>query len=185
MVSVYFFTVPTIRFQVRYVFLVLAHDRRRIVPFNVTAHPTAEWTAQQLREAFPFDLVPRYLLRDRHGILGRELRSDVKAMGIQEVLSTPRSPWERALVERVIGTIRRECLDPVIVFHPASLHRHVKSLLAYDPESRKHLSLAKDSPEPRPVHSAECGAVVAITASRRTSSPIRAARRLNWRSSPR
>jgi transposase InsO family protein len=161
-VSVDFFTVPTIRFQVRYVFLVLAHDRRRIVPFNVTAHPTAEWIAQQLREAFPFDQVPRYLIRDRDGIFGSEFRSDVKAMGIQEVLSTPRSPWERALVERVIGTIRSECLDPVIVFHQASLHRHVKSLLAYDPESRKHLSLAKDSPEPMPRHSAECGAVVAI-----------------------
>ena len=119
---------------------------------------TAEWTAQQLREAFPFDQLPRYLLRDRDGILGSEFRRDGKAMGIQEVLSTPRSPWERALVERVIGTIRRECLDPVIVFHPASLHRHVKSFLAYYHESRTHRSLAKDSPEPRPHHSAECGA---------------------------
>ena len=101
MVSVDFFTVPTIRFQVLYVFLVLAHDRRRIVHFNVTAHPTAEWTAQQLREAFPFDQVPRYLLRDRDGIFGREFRKDVKAMGIKEVLSAPRSPWQRAYVERV------------------------------------------------------------------------------------
>ena len=83
-------------------------------------------------------------------------------MGIQEVLSTPRSPWERAYVERVIGTIRRECLDHVIVFNQATLYRHVKSFLAYYHESRTHLSLAKDSPEPRPVHEAECGAVVAI-----------------------
>jgi putative transposase len=141
---------------------VLAHDRRRIVHFNVTAHPTAEWTAEQLREALPFDQAPRYLLRDRDGIFSSEFRSEVKSTGIKEVLSTPRSPWERAFVERVIGTIRRECLDHVIVFNQASLYRHVKSFLAYYHESRTHLSLAKDSPEPRPVHSAECGAVVAI-----------------------
>jgi putative transposase len=120
MVSVDFFTVPTIRFQVLYVFLVLAHDRRRIVHFNVTAHPTAEWTAQQLREAFPFEQIPRYLLRDRDRIFGGEFRKDVKAMGIKEVLSAPRSPWQRAYVERVIGTIRRECLDHVIVLNEAS-----------------------------------------------------------------
>src|SRR5215831_330244 len=121
MVSVDFFTVPTIRFQVLYVFLVLAHDRRRIVHFNVTAHPTAEWTAQQLREAFPFEQIPRYLLRDRDRIYGREFRKDVKAMGIKEVLSAPQSPWQRAYVERVIGTIRRECLDHMIVLNEASL----------------------------------------------------------------
>ena len=155
MVSVDFFTVPTIRFQVLYVFLVLAHDRRRIVHFNVTAHPTAEWTAQQLREAFPFEQIPRYLLRDRDGIFGSEFRKDVKAMGIKEVLSAPRSPWQRAYVERVIGTIRRECLDHVIVLNEASLYRHVKSFLAYYHESRTHLSLAKDAPNPRPVHAAE------------------------------
>ena len=162
MVSVDFFTVPTIRFQVLYVFLVLAHDRRRIVHFNVTAHPTAEWTAQQLREAFPFEQIPRYLLRDRDRIFGDEFTKDVKAMGIKEVLSAPRSPWQRAYVERVIGTIRRECLDHVIVLNEASLYRHVKSFLAYYHESRTHLSLAKDPPEPRPVHPPELGAVVAI-----------------------
>jgi putative transposase len=136
MVSIDFFTVPTIRFQVLYVFLVLAHDRRRIVHFNVTAHPTAEWTGQQLREAFPFEQVRRYLLRDRDGIFGSEFRKDVKAMGIKEVLSAPRSPWQRAYVERVIGTIRRECLDHVIVLNEASLYRHVKSFLGYYHESR-------------------------------------------------
>ena len=97
------FTVPTLRFQVLYVFLVLAHDRRRIVHCNVTAHPTAEWTGQQLREAFPFDQVPRYLLRDRDAIFGKDFRDQVRDMGIREVLSTPRSPWQRAYVERVIG----------------------------------------------------------------------------------
>jgi transposase InsO family protein len=116
LVSIDFFTVPTIRFQVLYVFLVLAHDRRRILHFNVTAHPTAEWTAQQLREAFPFDQLPRYLLRDRDAIFGMEFRERVRDMGICEVLSAPRSPWQRAYVERVIGSIRRECLDHVIVF---------------------------------------------------------------------
>jgi len=125
MVSVDFFTVPTIRFQVLYVFLVLAHDRRRIVHFNVTAHPTAEWTKQQLREAFPFDQIPRYLLRDRDSIFDGEFRKAVKALGIKEVLSTPRSPWQRAYVERVIGTLRRECLDHVIIFSEASLYLHV------------------------------------------------------------
>ena len=113
-VSVDFFTVPTIRFQVLFVFLVLAHDRRRIVHFDVTAHPTAEWTAQQLREAFPFEQIPRYLLRDRDRIFGDEFGKDVKAMGIKEVLSAPRSPWQRAYVERVIGTMRRECLDHAV-----------------------------------------------------------------------
>ena len=90
---------------------VLAHDRRRILHFNVTAHPTADWTGQQLREAFPFDQLPRYLLRDRDAIFGNAFRRQVRDMGIHEVLGTPRSPWQRAYVERVVGSIRRECLD--------------------------------------------------------------------------
>src|SRR3954469_18408479 len=111
LVSVDFFTVPTLRFQILYVFLVLAHDRRRILHFAVTAHPTAEWTAHQLRVAFPWDSAPRYLLRDRDRIFGHEFVKQVKAMGIQQVLSTPHSPWQRAYVERLIGSIRREFLD--------------------------------------------------------------------------
>jgi len=93
-VSIDFFTVPTLRFQVLYVFLVLAHDRRRIVHFNVTAHPTAEWTAQQLREAFPFERVPKYLLRDRDRIFGADFTEQVEDLSIEEVLSAPRSPWQ-------------------------------------------------------------------------------------------
>jgi transposase InsO family protein len=116
-----FFAVPTIRFQILYVFLVLAHERRRIVHFAVTAHPTAEWTAQQLREAFPWDTAPRYLLRDRDRIFGKDFVDPVKAMGIQQVLSAPRSLWQRAYVERVIGTMRRECLDHRIVFRRGQL----------------------------------------------------------------
>ena len=162
MVSIDLFTVPTIRLQVLYVLLVLAHDRRRIVHFNVTAHPSADWTVQQLREAFPFEQIPGYLLRDRDGIFGGEFRKDVAAMGIKEVLSAPRSPWQRAYVERVIGTIRRECLDHMIILNEASLNRHMKSFLAYDHASGTHLSLAKDAPEPRPVQPADRGAVIAI-----------------------
>jgi len=162
MVSIDFFTVPTIRFQVLYVFLVLAHDRRRVVHFNVTAHPTAEWTAQQLREAFPFGQAPKYLLRDRDGIFGGEFCKQVVDLGIEEVLSAPRSPWQRAYVERLIGTIRRECLDHIIVFNETSLYRHVKFFLAYYHTSRTHLSLAKDPPEPRSVHPPASGAIVAI-----------------------
>jgi transposase InsO family protein len=162
MVSMDFFTVPTIRFQVLYVFLVLAHDRRRILHFNVTAHPTMEWTMQQIREAFPFEQMPRYLLRDRDPIFGGELQKQVKDMGITEVLSAPRAPWQRAYVERVIGTIRRECLDHVIVWSETSLYRHVKLFLDYYHGSRTHLSLAKDAPEPRLVQPPELGRVVGI-----------------------
>jgi transposase InsO family protein len=103
LLSVDFFTVPGIRFQVLYVFLVLAHDRRRILHFNVTAHPTADSTCQQLRNAFPFQQFPRYLLRDRDAIFGQVFREQVRAIGIEEVLSTPRSPWQRAYVERITG----------------------------------------------------------------------------------
>jgi putative transposase len=162
LVSVDFFTVPTIRFQVLYVFLVLAHDRRRVLHFNVTAHPTAEWTAQQLREAFPFDQVPRYLLRDRDQIFGDTFRAQVKDMQIKEVLSAPRSPWQRAYVERVIGSIRRECLDHVIVFGESSLRRTLSSYFSYYHQTRPHLSLDKDAPEPRPIQPPELGPVVAV-----------------------
>ncbi len=131
LVSVDFFTVPTIRFQVLYVFLVLAHDRRRIVHCNVTAHPTAEWTAQQLRDAFPWNNVPRYLLHDRDRIFGTQFRANVDAMGIEDVRTAPRSPWQRAYVERVIGSTRRECLDHVIVLNEVSLRRTITAYLAY------------------------------------------------------
>ena len=162
LVSIDFFTVPTIRFQVLYVFLVLAHDRRRILHFNVTAHPTAQWTRQQLREAFPFAQLPRYLLRDRDAIFGHEFQEQVRDMGICEVLSAPRSPWQRAYVERVIGSIRRECLDHVIVFQESSLRRTLKSYIDYYHRSRTHLSLGKDAPEPRAIQPPEKGDVVAV-----------------------
>ena len=162
LVSIDFFTVPTIRFQILYVFLVLAHDRRRILHFNGTAHPNAEWTGQQLREAFPFDQLPQYLLRDRDAIFGHDFQEHVRDLGIREVLSAPRSPWQRAYVERVIGSIRRECLDHVIVFQQRSLRRTLRSYFDYYHRSRTHLSLGKDAPEPRAIQPPEIGPVVAL-----------------------
>jgi putative transposase len=157
-----FFTVPTIRFQILYVFLVLAHERRRIVHFAVTAHPTAEWTAHQLREAFPWESAPRYLLRDRDRIFGHEFVEQVKAMGIEEVLSAPRSPRQRAYIERVIGSIRRECLDHLIVFNERSLVGHLQAYADYYHRTRTHLALQKDCPEPRRVQTSDVGPIVSI-----------------------
>jgi hypothetical protein len=125
------------------VFLVLAHDRRRILHFNVTPHPTAQWTGQQLRNAFPFEQLPRYLLRDRDAIFGQDFRKQLPDMGIEEVLSTPRSPWQRASIERLIGSSRRECLVQVIVFNESSLRRILASYFDYYHRSRTHLSLGK------------------------------------------
>ena len=162
LVSVDFFTMPAIRFQVLHVVLVPAHDRRRIIHFNDTAHPTAEWTAQQLREAFPFDQLPRYLLRDRDRIFGDDFRSQARDMGIKEVLSAPRSPWHRAYVERVIGTIRRECLDHVTVFNEASLRRTLRLYFEFYHGSRTHLAPGKDTPELRGAQPPQAGGIVAI-----------------------
>jgi len=158
--SVEFFTVHTVWFEILFVFIVLTHDRRRVLHFNVTAHPTAEWTAQQMLEAFPFDTAPRYLLRDRDRIYGQEFRNQVAVMNIKEVLSAPRSPWQRAYVERVIGSIRRECLDHVIVLSEESLRRTLRSYFSYHHRSRLHLSLERDSPESRSVQS--IGRIVAF-----------------------
>ena len=162
LVSVDFFTVPTIRFQVLYVFLVLAHDRRRIVHFAVTAHPAAEWTAQQLREAFPWESAPRYLLRDRDRIFGHDFVEQVNALRIKQVLAAPRSPWQLAYVERLIGTIHRECLDHVIVFSQRSLCHHLRAFCDYYHRSRTHLALQKDSPERRSVQPRDAGRIISI-----------------------
>ena len=124
--------------------------------------PDREWTAQQLRGAFPWETALCYLLRDRDRIFGADFVTQVKAMGIKQVLSTPRSPWQRAYVERVIGTIRRECLDHVIVFSEAGLYRHLRRFADYYHRSRTHLGLEKDTPESRPVQGPEAGRIVAI-----------------------
>jgi transposase InsO family protein len=135
----------------------LAHERRRIVHVGVTAHPTAQWTAQQLREAFPWNTAPRFLLHDRdHAFDG------VTAVGIHDIRTAPRSPWQNAYVERFIGSVRRECLDHVIVFHAAGLRRVVQTYVEYYTASRTHLALDKDTPVPRPVADPTAGRIVAL-----------------------
>jgi len=162
LVSVDFFVVPTATFRILYVFVVLAHERRRVVHFNVTDGPSAKWTGQQLINAFPFDEAPRFLLRDRDRIYGRKFVGRVHSMGIEQVLIAPRSPWQNPCVERVIGSIRRECLDHVIVLGEQHLRRILREYVMYYTTARTHLSLAKDSPEPRRVEPAAEGEVVAF-----------------------
>src|SRR5262249_29871 len=115
LVSIDFLTVPTATFRVLYVFIVLAHDRRRVLHFNVTEYLTSAWPAQQIIETFPDETAPRFLLRDRDQIYGEEFRLRVAGMKIEEVITAARSPWQNAYVERLIGSIRRECLDHVII----------------------------------------------------------------------
>jgi transposase InsO family protein len=117
--------------------------------------------AQQMLEAFPFDTAPRYLLRDRDRIYGHEFRNQVALMNINQVVSAPRAPWQRAYVERIIGSIRRECLDQVIIFNEESLRRTLRSYFSYYHRSGLHLSLGRDSPELRPVES--IGRIVALS----------------------
>jgi len=147
--SVDFFAVSTATFRGLFVFVALMHDRRRVVHVNVTAHPTAAWTAQQLREAWPWDSAPRFVIRDRDGIYGPELQATMRAMGLEEVVIAPRAPWQNPFVERVIGFLRRECLDHLIVWNERSLRRHLEEYLAYYHDWRTHLSLDKDAPVPR------------------------------------
>src|SRR6516162_3032131 len=123
LVSIDFFTVPTARLRVLFVFVVLAHHRRRFVHFNVTEHPTAAWTAQQLVDAFPDDSAPAYLLRDRDQVYAQPFRHRVKGLGTEEVLTAPHSPWQNPFAERFIGSIRRECLNHVLVLGEQHLHR--------------------------------------------------------------
>jgi putative transposase len=118
-----FFTVPTVTFNVLCGFVVLLHDRRQVVHFNVTAHPTALWTAQQIIEAFPEETAPRFLVRDRDSIYGEYFRCRVAGMGIEEVVTSAQSPWQNPYAERLIGSIRRECLDHVIVLSEKHLRR--------------------------------------------------------------
>jgi putative transposase len=154
-----FFTVPTASCKILFVFILLAHERRRIVHFNVTEHPTAQWTAQQIVEALPWDTAPRYLLRDRDSIYGAAFQSRVKNLGIEEVKIAPRSPWQNPYAERVIGSIRRDALDHVIVLDEQHLRRVLRSYVAYYHHWRTHRSLERDAPEPRAVQSPQLGPV--------------------------
>jgi putative transposase len=160
--AVDFFTVPTITFRNLYCFVVLLHDRRQVIHFNVTAHPTAVWTAQQIVEAFPEDTAPRYLLRDRDQIYGEEFRRRVVGMQIEEVPTAPRSPFQNPYAKRVIGSIRRECLDHLIVIDEGHLRRILRDYIGYYQNSRPHRSLERNSPFPREVELPAKGKVVAI-----------------------
>lgn len=160
--SIDFFTVPTATFRVLYCFVVLCHKQRRVVHVNVTVNPTQQWTAQQIIEAFPFDEAPQYLIRDRDSIYGEWFRRRLDGMGIEEVITAPRSPWQNPFVERVIGSIRRECLDHTSVLSEAHLLRILHSYLSYYHDSRTHLSLERNTPNPREVEPCSCGEIVAI-----------------------
>ena len=157
-----FFVVPTATFSLLFVLVVLRHERRRIVHIGTTAHPTAAWVAQQIREAFPWETAPRYMIRDRDRVYGIAFRSRIKAMGIEEVVTAPRSPWQSPYVERVIGSIRRECLDHVIVLNERHLRAILLSYIDYYQRSRTHLALGKDTPERRSVQPAGAGKIVAF-----------------------
>src|SRR5216117_1166170 len=158
-VALDFFTVPTARLRVLFVLVVLAHYRRRVVHFNVTEHPTAHWTAQQIVDAFPDDSAPAYLLRDRDQVYGEQFRYRVKGMRIEEVLTAPHSPWQNPFAERLIGSVRRECLDHVVVLGERHLRRILTAYLAYYHRARTHLSLDNDAPEGRPIEPPEVGAI--------------------------
>ena len=160
LVSIDFFAVPTASLWVLFVLVVLAHHRRRVIHINVTDAPTAQWTGQQLVEAFPWDAAPRYLLRDRDAVYGVVFSNRVHSLGIREVKTAPRSPWQTPYVERLIGTLRRECLDHVIVLNETHLRLLLRDYLTYYHRCRTHLSLEKDAPESRPVERPDHGAIV-------------------------
>ncbi len=160
--STEFFVVATVSFRVLFVFIVLAHLRRRVVHFNVTAHPTSEWTAQQIAEAFPWEDAPRYLLHDRDSIYGDVFPERVGGMAIREVLTAPRSPWQNPYAERLVGSIQRECLDHLVVFNERSLRRTLQDYFDYYLRSRTNLALDKDTPESRPIQPPELGSVIEL-----------------------
>jgi putative transposase len=162
LVSIDFFTVPSVRLRVLFVLVVLAHHRRRVIHFNVTEHPTAAWTAQQLVDAFPDESAPAYLLRDRDQVYGQQFRDRVKGMGVMEVLTAPQSPWQNPFAERLIGSIRRECLNHVLVINQRHLHRILTRYLVYYHRARTHLALDKDAPDIRPIALPAAGKIVQV-----------------------
>jgi transposase InsO family protein len=154
------FVVPSVTFRLLFVLIILAHDRRRIVHVAVTEHPTAAWTAQQLRNAFSENEAPRYLIHDRDTVFAC-VAPTIAGMNIQTVRTAPRSPWQNAYAERVIGSIRRDCLEHVIVVNTKGLHRVLTDYIAYYLRSRTHLALGKDTPITRPVSPLSARRIVA------------------------
>jgi len=153
--------VPTATCRLLFVLVILAHERRRIVHIAVTDQPTAAWTAQQLREAFPWSEAPRYLIHDRDTAF-HMWKTTAAAMGVEEILTASRSPWQNAYAERLIGSMRRECLDHVIIAHERGLRQVVNAYVAYYLKSRTHLSLDKDAPVSRSAATPPDGRIVAI-----------------------
>ena len=145
------FVVPTIGLNLLYAFVMVRLARRDLVWINVTAHPTAEWIAQQITEAFPWNEAPRYLIRDRDGAYGPVVRRRLRAMGIRDKPISAGSPWQNCLAERLIGSIRRECIDHVVALGEEHLRRVLRSYASYYNETRTHRSLNKDAPIARPV----------------------------------
>ena len=148
------FVVPTISFRLLYGLLIMGHGRRHILWFGVTAHPTAEWIANQLTAACGWEQVPRYLIRDRDGAYGEVLLRRIRSMGIRDRPTSPRSPWQNGYAERLIGSIRRECVDHVVILGERHLRHVLKCYMAYYNEVRTHLSLGKDAPSTRSIQAA-------------------------------
>lgn len=159
-VAIDFFTVHTATFRTLYVFLVLSLDRRKVIHFNVTANPSPNWTSLQILQAFPFDSAPQYLIRDRDKIYGHKVPDTLQALGVEQVVIAPRSPWQNGFCERFIGSVRRECLDHIIVLNRKHLRRVLKEYFAYYHGSRTHLGLEKDTPDSRVVQTRDVGTVV-------------------------
>jgi putative transposase len=161
-VAIDFFVVPTLTFQLLFGFLILRHHRRELVHVNATDHLSAAWTARQLVESFPDETAPKYLLRDRDALYGDVFARRVKGLGMTEILIAPRAPWQNPFAERLIGSIRRECLDHVIVINERHLRRLLRRYLAYYNATRPHQSLHNNSPYPRDVQRSAGGHIVAI-----------------------
>jgi len=151
--------VPTVTFERLFAFLVMGHGRRQLLWVEVTSHPTAEWLARQITEAFPWLSAPTYLVRDNDGAYGHVFMRRVSAMGIRDRPISPGSPWQNGYTERLIGSVRRECLDRVLIFGEAHLRQILTMYASYYNETRTHLSLDKDAPLPRAVQ--RCGTIVA------------------------
>ena len=162
-IAIDFLTVPTVTFDIVYVFFVLSLDRRRVLHVNVTTHPHAAWTAQQIVEAIGADVAPVRLVRDRDAIFGTAFDARVNNLGVQQFRIAARSPWQNGFAERWIATLRRELLDHVIVLGERHLLRLVRQHVAYYNEDRPHMSLRGDAPVARPIEPPNAGEVVALT----------------------
>ena len=154
-----FLTIPTITFKTLYVFIVLSLDRRRVVHFHVTRHPTADWTALQLLQAFPFDTAPKFLIRDRDGIYGEKVLRAIDHLGMEDKPTSPHSPWQNGYCERMVGTLKRECLDHMIIFNERHARRIIREFLEYYHEDRTHQGLGQKTPGGREVEPPEIGPV--------------------------